>query len=58
MFRLARELGMTVAELLSKLDSREISEWHAYFLNEHEDALIAESKAKAEAEAKRLKNRR
>ena len=30
-FRLARELHMTVHELLSKIDSIEISEWIAFF---------------------------
>lgn len=30
-FFLARELGMTVRQLLAGLDSREISEWLAYF---------------------------
>jgi hypothetical protein len=30
-FSLARELGMTVKQLLASLDSRELSEWIAYF---------------------------
>jgi hypothetical protein len=30
-FRLAAHLGMTVRELLSRLDSRELSEWIAYY---------------------------
>lgn len=31
MFRLARELGMTKSRLLQEMDSRELSEWVAYF---------------------------
>lgn len=31
LFGLAKELGMTVQLLLSSLDSREITEWQAYF---------------------------
>lgn len=31
MFRLALSLGMTVAELSQRMDSRELSEWMAYF---------------------------
>lgn len=30
-FALARELGMTHAELLKRMDAREIAEWQAYF---------------------------
>lgn len=33
-FRLARELGMSVRRLLAEMDSREIAEWQAYFLAE------------------------
>jgi hypothetical protein len=35
-FRLAKELGKTVRELLSELDSREIAEWLAFFKLEKE----------------------
>ena len=30
-FALARELKMTVKQLLANLDSRELAEWQAYF---------------------------
>lgn len=40
---------MTVSEMLSKMDSAEISEWHAYFLNEQEDRLQAEAEARSKA---------
>ena len=30
-FKLAQALGMTVKELLSRIDSAEITEWMAYF---------------------------
>lgn len=30
-FALAQELHMTVKQLLSNIDSRELSEWQAYF---------------------------
>ena len=33
-FRLARELGMSVSRLLSEVDAREIAEWQAYFIAE------------------------
>jgi hypothetical protein len=38
LFRLAKELGMTVRRLLNELDSHEISEWLAFFKIEREDA--------------------
>jgi len=37
LFRLARELGYTVSRLLNELDSREISEWMAFFNIEQEE---------------------
>ena len=36
MFRLARELGMSIRQLQAEMDSREIAEWMAYFKLEHE----------------------
>jgi hypothetical protein len=45
LFRLAKELGMTVRRLLNELDSHEISEWLAFFKIEREDA---ENKPKKE----------
>jgi hypothetical protein len=38
LFRLAKELGMTVRRLLNELDSREIAEWLAFFKIEREDS--------------------
>lgn len=52
LFRLAKELGMTVRRLLGELDSREISEWLAFFKIEREDA---ENKPKQDM-ATELKN--
>tara|TARA_R110002051_G_scaffold55764_1_gene103554 strand:+ start:381 stop:515 length:135 start_codon:yes stop_codon:yes gene_type:complete len=37
---------MTVAELLSKISSREITEWAAYYTLENEDQEAADRKAK------------
>ena len=36
-FRLARELGMTVSRLLDEVDSRELSEWMAFFSIEKDE---------------------
>jgi len=36
-FRLARELGMTVSRLLREADSREIAEWMAFFSIENQE---------------------
>jgi hypothetical protein len=35
-FSLAKELGMTVRQLLSSLDSRELTEWQCYITLENE----------------------
>ena len=45
MFALAENLGMTVRRLKRELDSREISEWRAYFRvkNELEDKRRSEN---------------
>lgn len=48
-FRLAKELGMTVRRLLNELDSREIAEWLAFFKLEREEV---ENKPKIEASKK------
>ena len=37
LFRLARELGMTVSRLMRELDAREISEWMAFFTIEADE---------------------
>ena len=47
LFRLARELGMTVGRLMQDADSREIAEWIAFFGFEAE-----EDKRKDEAKDK------
>jgi len=36
-FRLARELGMSVSRVLVEMDSREIAEWMAFFTLEQEE---------------------
>ena len=36
-FRLARELGITVNRLLKEADSREIAEWMAFFTLENQE---------------------
>ena len=36
-FRLARELGMTVEQLLREMDSREYIEWMAFFAIDNEE---------------------
>lgn len=36
-FRLARELGMTVSRMLLEMDSRELTEWMAFFTIEQEE---------------------
>ena len=48
-FRLAKELGKTVHQLLNELDSREIAEWLAFFKLEREES---ENKPKKEAQDK------
>lgn len=48
-FRLAKELGKTVRQLLNELDSMEIAEWLAFFRLEREEV---ENKPKKETEAK------
>ena len=45
-FALALRLGMTVRQLLTSLDSAELSEWLAYFQLEHELQRQAELDAK------------
>jgi hypothetical protein len=43
--RLARDLGMTVRELLTRIDSQELSEWMAYYMLEAEEQEQANKKA-------------
>jgi len=44
-FALARELGMTVKELLSKISSRELTEWKAFFELENAEMKNAEARS-------------
>lgn len=53
-FRLARDLGMTVAELRSTMSSYEYTQWATFYLYEQEE----ENKALAMAEAEANKRRR
>lgn len=47
---------MTVGELLRRMDSREISEWMAYFHLEHQKLRRAEMEQKAERGLTKAKN--
>jgi hypothetical protein len=55
LFRLARELKMPVGELGARMDSREISEWMAFFSVEAEEAKADRLRRESEA---RLNRRR
>ena len=59
-FDLARELKMPVGELLDRMDSRELTEWMAYYWNEAEDSAqkALADKAVAGVEATKAKRRR
>lgn len=48
-FRLAKELGKTVRELCESLDSRELSQWLAFFKFEDEERTL---KKKQETKSK------
>lgn len=56
MFRLARELKMTVGDLGARMDSRELSEWMAFFTIEAEEAK--QDRLKRESEARLNRRRR
>lgn len=43
-FRLAKELGKTVRELCESLDSRELSQWLAFFKFEDEEREVKKRK--------------
>lgn len=47
-FRLAKELGKTVRQLLGELDSREIAEWLAFFKLEREETDLKPKQATAD----------
>ena len=48
-FRLARELGMTVAEMRRRMTMREWVRWRAYFLLENQEAELRRAEAEARA---------
>ena len=48
-FRLARDLGMTVAELLTRMSSTELTEWIALYRIEHSEREQAAERARAQA---------
>lgn len=52
-FRLARDLGMTVAELRSTMSSLEYTQWATYYVWEQEEENKAYAIAEAEAKKKR-----
>jgi hypothetical protein len=54
---LARELGMTVAELLGRMSAREFVAWQAFMRVEAEEARRAELAAKAETGLKARRKR-
>ena len=52
-FKLARELGMTVAELLASMSTMEYNQWIAFYNCENNQ--INKARALADAEAKKRK---
>ncbi|BAQ84727.1 Phage minor tail protein T [uncultured Mediterranean phage uvMED] len=52
-FKLARELGMTVAELLASMSTMEYNQWIAFY--NWENNQINKARALADAEAKKRK---
>ena len=52
-FKLSRELGMTVAELLASMSTMEYNQWIAFY--NWENNQINKARALAEAEAKKRK---
>ena len=54
-FKLARELGMTVAELLASMSTMEYNQWIAFY--NWENNQINKARALAEAEAKKNRQR-
>jgi hypothetical protein len=49
MFKLARELHMTVARLGQEMPSSEFTEWMAFYVLEEEERRSAEAEAKVNA---------
>ena len=56
MFFLAKELGMTVRQLMAGLDSSELAEWMAYYNLEHYRKVITDKAMSAEQRTKLLKD--
>ena len=54
-YRLARDLGMTVAELTTTMSSLEYNNWIAYYI--WEKNMTDENVAMAQAEAKKNRNK-
>jgi len=54
-FKLARELGMTVGELMTTMSSMEYNQWIAFY--KWETGEINKARALAEAEAKKNRQR-
>ena len=52
-FKLARELGMTVAELLATMSTKEYNQWIAFYNWENDQ--VNKARALADAEAKKRK---
>tara|TARA_Y100000114_G_C11683378_1_gene289737 strand:+ start:316 stop:540 length:225 start_codon:yes stop_codon:yes gene_type:complete len=52
-FKLARELGMTVAELLATMSTKEYNQWIAFYNWENDQVNKARALADAEAKKRR-----
>ncbi len=53
-YSLARELGMTRAELIHRVSTQEIIEWMAFFKLEQEDQQRASERAEDAATARQM----
>jgi hypothetical protein len=54
-FKLARELGMTVGELMTTMSSMEFNQWIGFY--KWETGEVNKARALADAEAKKNRNR-
>jgi len=52
-FRLARDLSMTVQQMLESISSYEITEWIAYYILEAEDQEAANKRAEMRGKMRR-----
>jgi len=52
-FRLARDLSMTVQQMLESISSHEITEWIAYYILEAEDQEAANKRAEMRGKMRR-----